>query len=189
MRASETIALIALMGGIAACASYSGDGTFSDRGIGALYERYSLDLGPVQLGVPWRREYAMSNLPNGEFTVGLRLSPSDADKAVAQAVVRLLLTNEKGEVVFQVNRPLSNWVRGGSLSDGAPFLYIRGVNNEIPIAGGGVRLEPIAGPDGGWGTYFSPRPNGSYRLVYETIKPERSQSNITATLVAVGTNR
>jgi len=175
MRAGLGITLF-VIAGIAGCTTYKGDGTFT---------RYVLDLGPVNLDKPSRQEYSMAGLPHSQYTVGLRVvSPPLLEKPEIQGRARLTLTNEKGEVVFAVEEELSRWVWGSALEFEGPFLFIRGVNNEIPIGGGGVRLEPIVRADGGWGTYFSPRRDGQYRLVYETVVPVSGVPKMTANLVA-----
>jgi hypothetical protein len=177
MRAALSIALC-VVAGIAGCATYKGDGTLAG---------YVLDLGPVSLDRPWRQEYSMIGLPPRQYTVGLHVvSPPLLEKPNIQGKVRVAVTNESGEEVFAVEEDLSRWVWGSSLQFGGPFLFIRGVNNEIPIGGGSVRLEPIVKADGGWGTYFSPRRNGQYRLVYETVVPVSGVPGITAKLVAQG---
>jgi hypothetical protein len=184
MRAALRITLC-IVAGIAGCTTYKGDGSFTDHR--TLIARYVLDLGHVDLDKPWRQEYSMTGLPSGQYTVGLLVvSPPLVEKPDIQGKVRLALTNEKGERVFEVEEELSRWVWGGGLALGAPFLFVRGVNNEIPIAGGGVRLEPITRADGGWGTYFSPRRDGQYRLVYETVVPVSGVPNLTVRLAAEG---
>ena len=163
--------------------AYEGDGVFTDRGRPVAHERYVLDLGPVQLRKPWRREYALADLPTEEFTVGLQFD-GDTDGKSVDAKVRVTLTNERGETVLEVADALANWTWG--TSPGRLFVYRRGVQKEIPFGQSSVRLQRVAlGPDGGWGTYFSPRRGGRYRLVFETLDANRANS-AKAKLVALG---
>lgn len=121
MRGAYQFAFLIVVASMAACffegSSYEGDGDLTDRGGGILakYPRYVLDLGPVDLTHRWRREYTMANLPAQRFIFGLRLAGDEYygyrqwSKSVVQAKVRLVLTNEKGEVVFDVVETLSEW--------------------------------------------------------------------------------
>lgn len=51
---------------------------------------------------------------------------------------------------------------------GDAFAYLRGSENETPLAGGGVHKELVRGPvDDAWGSYFRAGPGAVYRLTVE----------------------
>ena len=167
--------------------AHKGDGTLTDKGARTAHSRFELDLGSIDLERTGRREYQFSDLPHEEFTFGLRLKAPTGEKLshLPKATVRMTLTNEQGQVVFEVAEELTNWVRSEKESEW--FLYMRGVQKQTPGAASRVTMERIAfGPDGGWGTYVSPRTEGTYKLVVETVKPDVRLSKFIAQLVGVG---
>jgi len=166
---------------------HKGDGRYTDKGASTAHNRFELDLGLVDLERSGRSEYRFSDLPSDEFTFGLRLTAPHGERLrhLPKATVRMTLLNERDEVVFDVSGELINWVR----SEGANewFVYLRGIQKEVPVAQGKTRLERISfGPDGGWGTYVSPRANGTYRLAFETVKADVSMSKFVVRLVGIG---
>jgi len=166
-------------------AAHKGDGTFTDHGPRGAHNRFELDLGPVDLERPGGHEYRFSDLPAEEFVFGLRLTAADGQKlgALPAATVRIALVNENYETVFDMTDEVANLVRSETAKEW--FLYQRG---RVPLPGsakpGEQRLS--VGPDGGWGTYALPRKNGSYRLTFETVKPDSRLAKFGVRLVAVG---
>ena len=82
-------------------------------------------------------------------------------------MIAIALRNERGEIVFDQKRRLAdwNWRRNLALINGESF--------EVPIGGGSVRVQNRGvGPDGGWGTHFSPRWEGRYSLAFEIVQPD-----------------
>jgi hypothetical protein len=66
------------------------------------------------------------------------------------------------------------------------FVYLSGKSKEIVVRPGVFRYELLAvGPDGGWGTYVSTRPEGRYKLVFENVDPDPKATSV-ANLVAMG---
>lgn len=166
-----------------AALAYEGDGSFADHGPQAAGARYVANLGPVELGRAWRREYALADLPQEEFMIALRLQPAALDKAQPRATVRLRLVNERGETVIDATEGLANWAL--ATEPGQVLVFLRGQRRLVPVgprASRYLRLGP--GPDGGWGTHFTPRREGRYRLLFETVMPH--DAPIGATLVAIG---
>jgi hypothetical protein len=53
---------------------YRGDGVFVDAGALTAHERFTIDLGAVDLSQASRREFRLSDLPDAEFTLGLRVT-------------------------------------------------------------------------------------------------------------------
>jgi len=134
--------------------------------------RFELDLGPVDLERTGQREYKLPSLPEADIAFGFKLTASEGLHHLPKATVRITLTNERDEVVFDVSDELANFTRAEST--GAWFLYQRGIENQAP------------GPDGGWGTYAHPRKAGSYRVAVETVKPNVTLTKFTVRLVGVG---
>ena len=183
MSARARLAALSLTAVIVGC-EYAGDGQLTDHGFIA-HQRYVLDLGPVDLSQRSQQSFKMANLPSEGFTFGLQLAGTNWNESAVQATVRLLLVNEKDQVVFDVTESLPKWVWSG-VRPGDPFVYLRGVNSEIPIGAGSVRLEPVVKADGGWGTYVQARRTGRYQLTFETVKPDPYARQVAARLVAVG---
>jgi hypothetical protein len=164
--------------------AHKGDGTFTDHGARSAHNRFELDFGPVDLERTGSREYRFSDLPAEEFAFGLRLTAPGGEKlgALPAATVRLALVNENGETVFDLTDEVANFVRAETSREW--FLYQRG---KVPLPGAqkpGQRLS--VGPDGGWGTYASPRSGGRYRLTFETVKGDTHLAKFGVRLIAVG---
>ena len=140
---------------------YSGDGEYRKGVDGAAFQ---VSFPDVDLSKRGRSTFRFTRLgPEMGYAVGLRIpTPSNA-------VVAMTMMNERGEIVFHEQRPLSQWTWHRDLA------IINGVTDEIPIGGGSVRIQPRGvGPDGGWGTHFDPRWSGRYTLTVEVLEPDRS---------------
>lgn len=165
--------------------AHKGDGAFTDHGPRGAHNRFEVDFGPVDLERTGSREYRFSDLPAEEFVFGLRLTAAGGEKlgTLPAATVRIALTNENYETVFDMTDEVANLVRSETANEW--FLYQRG---RVPLPGnakpGEQRLS--VGPDGGWGTYARPRRNGSYRLTFETVKGDTHLTKFGVRLVAVG---
>ena len=167
-------------------AAHKGDGAFTDHGPRGAHNRFELDLGPVDLERAGSREYRFSDLPAEEFTFGLRLTTAGGERpgALPAATVRIVLVNERGETVFDTTDEVANLARAESSREW--FLYQIGTLSLPGAVGQKPRQRLSVGPDGGWGTYASVRQNGSYRLTFETIKPDSRLAKFEVRLVAVG---
>ena len=180
----SAVFLAALLAALPA-AAHKGEGTFTDFGTRGAHHRFELDFGPVDLERTGSREFRFSELPAEEFVFGLRLTAAGGEKlgALPSATVRITLTNENYETVFDMTDEVANLVRSETAKDW--FLYQRG---KVPLPGsakpGERRLS--VGPDGGWGTYALPRRNGSYRLTFETVKADSRLTKFGVRLIAVG---
>ena len=155
---------------------YNGDGKFTDRGILEAHDRYFLDLGPVDLTTPGRREYKLSGLPNKQFALGLfttaTTSPSGANLATAKpfnAKVKVHLQDENSKNVFEISDDLRNWT-WSEARETYTFLYYEG-----PVKTGSDR-----------GTVFSARRSSNYRLAIETVAADPAASRYGLRLVAKG---
>jgi hypothetical protein len=175
-RGLAALAVAALLAAGAALA-HEGDGAFADNGAGAPHSRYVLDLGPVDLGAPGKREYRFTRLPAAEFTVGLRLPASvRAGGRPPEASVRLALENEKGELVFHAEGRLADWLWSEAGEDW--FVYQRGQQTYVAVAPRATRPKRVGErADGGWGTSFTPRTAGHYRLALE-VTPARAGDHV-----------
>jgi hypothetical protein len=182
--ACKGMGCIALFLVAAAALAYEGDGSFADLGPQAAGARYVVDLGPVELGRPWRREYALADLPEEDFVIAIRVDPAALGREPPRATVRLRLVNERGETVVDATDSLANWDL--ATEPGQVLVFLRGQRRLVPVgprASKYVRLG--SGPDGGWGSHFTPRRAGRYRLAFETVAPQQDGA-IEATLVALG---
>ena len=140
---------------------FSGDGTYR-RGVdGAAFQ---VKFPAVDLSRTSRSTFHFTRLaPPIDYAVGLRV---DSERRPS-AVVSMTLQNERGEVVFQQKRRLSEWLWRRNMA------VIHGESAEVPIGSGSVRIENRGkGPDGGWGTYFEPRWLGRYNLTVEVVEPD-----------------
>jgi hypothetical protein len=165
--------------------AHEGDGAFADNGAGVPHSRYVLDLGPVDLGAPGKREYRFTRLPAAEFTVGLRLPASArAGGRPPEASVRLALENEKGELVFHAEGRLADWL--WSEAGDNWFVYQRGQQTYVAVAPRVTRPKRVGErADGGWGTTFTPRTAGHYRLAIDVAPASAQERPAGARLVAV----
>jgi hypothetical protein len=142
---------------------YSGDGEYREGVDGAAFQ---VSFPGVDLSKPGRSSFHFTRLgPEMGYSVGLRVpTPSNA-------LVAMTMTNERGEIVFHQQRPLSQWTWRRDLA------VIDGITDEIPIGGGSVRIQPRGvGPDGGWGTHFEPRWSGHYTLTIDVVEPDPSRT-------------
>jgi hypothetical protein len=155
------------------------EGQLRDRGPLAAHDRYVLDLGPIDLTSQNQQVYSLDSLPIVEFTVGLTVTamqPSDGPiyetKPVA-SVIKLEMTNERGELVFSAARPLSEWTWSGNpVTPSESFVYLRGRSEERAVRPGvtiSVPRDVLA--DAGWGSYFTPRRIAHYKLRVEVVDP------------------
>jgi hypothetical protein len=178
--ARRGLAALAMAALLAAGAPFAheGDGAFADNGAAAAHSRYVLDLGAVDLGAPGKREFRFARLPAAEFTVGLRLPASArAGGQAPEASVRLALENERGELVFHAEGRLADWLWSEAGDDW--FVYQRGLQTYVPAAPRAMRPKRVGErADSGWGTFFTPRTAGSYRLALE-IAPARAADRAT----------
>jgi hypothetical protein len=184
--------LLAMIACLCACARYSGDGQWVDRGWMSYSFRYLLDLGPVDLTRTGQQCFALAGLPRAEFSTGidileresLTVSGPRPDHAVT---VHLRLTTEADEVVIDDARPLSAWTRQTPVdSPLSGRLYLRGRSIEHPLADGGPGAERIdMKAHGGWGSYFESERGARYRVCLSVLSTELAEP-IPARLTLVG---
>jgi hypothetical protein len=160
---------------------YTGDGTFVDHGILSATDRYTIELGEVDVRRISVSDFSLSGLPRTDFTVGLLASTALGDGAhldskPLSAVVKITLVNERSQVVISEEAPLDKWDWSSSvLSPSESFVYLRGEEDEQPLSAGAVSLHPIGlKADSGWGTYFKPRRFAAYTLTFAVTKPDPS---------------
>jgi hypothetical protein len=143
--------------------AFEGDGTLTAKG----QDRFEIDLGPIDLHAAGRREYAFKDLPEREFTFGLRFTAPAGERLrhLPNATVRLRMLNESEDVLFDATDELANWLRAESSREW--FLYLRGVAQ-------------------GESTALPARRTGSYRLLFETVRADSTMSKFAVRLIAVG---
>ena len=139
---------------------FSGDGVYRKGVDGAAFQ---VAFPPVDLSRAGSYTFHFTRLgPSLSYAVGFHAARQ------SPALVAMTMRNERGEIVFQEKRRLSEWTWNRDLA------VINGVVDEIPIGGGSVRIQPRGvGPDGGWGTHFAPRWSGRYALTIDVLEPDR----------------
>lgn len=161
-------------------ALFSGDGKYR-RGVeGAAFQ---VQFPPIDLSRPGRYSFSFTRLaPPMGYSVGLRLyDRPDEPSALPSAVVAITLSNERGELVFAQKRRLSDWNWRRNMA------VINGRSVEVPIGGGSVRIQNLdIGPDGGWGTHFTPRWRGRYTLTLEVLQPDPAAARLVVRPVIEG---
>lgn len=162
----KTLLAFAALLALSPALAYKGDGKLIDHGPQVAHNRFELDLGPVDLERSGRSEYRFADLPDKEFTFGLRITapPGARLSHLPRATVRMMLLNEREDVLFEVSDELANWVRSETASEW--FLYLRGAQ--------------------GRGTNLPARPSVTYRLIFETVKADSSMSKFAVRLLGVG---
>jgi hypothetical protein len=176
------LALIAASSSFAlACtAGYTGDGTFVDHGPLAATDRYILDLGPVDLTQMAQYRYRLAGLPNDQMVAGIEVieaEPNVDTRPNHPARIRLKVESAARQVVILEEDPLNSWAWSYGLRDPKSFYYRSGQTQEVPIRSGVTTSRRMGEkPDGGWGTYFTPRKNTTYTLTLDVFGSESSPS-------------
>ncbi len=149
--------------------TYKGDGSFTNNGFMAATDRYIIDFGEIDLSSKKTYTYMMSHLPHEEFTVGLHVTAlKNQPKPIYEtkkinALIHLVVTNGKGELLIDQKKNLNQWVWSGRRDENdQSFIYVRGDET------------PNASFDNGRGTYFSPRLLTSYILTLDIIDPDNT---------------
>lgn len=174
---------------------YSGDGVLTDHGLFEIHHRYVVDLGDLDLANQSERTFSMSGLPRETFTIGLLVrQPAGATeplyeiRPVSSVIVRLELSNERGELVISEEAPLNEWVWSGPVDESfQSFVYVPGAHVEVPLEDGAVRLELVGKKaDEGWGTYFTPRRFGRYVAKVNVIHADPGAATYEFRVIAYG---
>jgi hypothetical protein len=172
-----TVASVAVSTGCAGWA-YQGDGKLRDSGPLASHDRYVLDLGPIDLDRTGEYTYTMSNLPADHFTIGLEIVEAAPNSSIGNRPphpgrIRLLLETSNHEIVVSEDSALNSWIWSYMERDLKSFLYRAGEEHWITNKDGTTSPVPDGvRTDGGWGTYFSPRPDITYRLTLEVLEAQ-----------------
>jgi hypothetical protein len=181
-------ALVGFTGCICIPKTYEGDGEFTDRcgkdfrvwGLMGL-DRYRLDFGEVDLTTASVDSFNIGGLPRAlRWSLGLSVTPRDdlpAGTKLDEAVVRVHMTNQDGEVVIEEEAPLNEWTwtlgGGAEKGVGPSWLY---------------RSQSEKKADGGRGTSFDPNPDRRYRLTFEVVEPEADGQFFEVHLMLWGSN-
>ena len=172
-------------------ARYSGDGKLIDDRFSSS-QRFLLTLSAVDMSRPGVQTFRLVDLPTRAFTLGFQVSgprPSSEplyDSRPLSPVVRMTLTDERGRVAIDQSAPLSDWVWSGSPHESMSFVYLQGLSRDIPVSEGVVSPQPIGvKSDAGWGTYFTPRSEGSYMLRVEIVEGDPRAKNYAVELKGV----
>jgi hypothetical protein len=168
-----------MMTGCAALTSlgYTGDGMLTDHGMLAYASRYLVDLGPINTSSPTSRTYHLSGLPHAEFVVGIQVTDPrpnsvDDDRSNRRGRVAVTLVDSEGETVIREDALLRHWDRSYALGGVRSTFYRVGATRELPLAGGGVKIEQVGmKPSGGWGSHFNSEPGERYTLNVRILEP------------------
>jgi len=158
--------------------AYQGDGKLRDSGPLASRHRYVLDLGPIDLGRTGKYTYTMSNMPAVDFAIGLEIVEVEPNRftgnqPVHSGSIRLLLETSNHEIVISEDGPLKSWRRSFVRDNFESFLYRKGEEHWITNKDG--TTSPVADgvrTDEGWGSFFLPRSNITYRLTLEVLEAQ-----------------
>jgi hypothetical protein len=157
-----------LLLGASASVAYRGDGHFLDRGPLTAHERYVIDFGAVDLAVAAPRTFLLGDLPDAAFTLGLRVSSNSLPEVPTwkqhpfNPTVRLVLTDESGQVLLDTRDPLEKWTWSGRVDvPSQAFVYRRDFD-------------------------FTPKRNASYRLLLEAVHPDVGLGAYSVRLQMVG---
>jgi hypothetical protein len=178
----RSVVLVAFV--LIACdeARYKGDGKLTDDRFSPS-QRFVLALGPIDMSRSGVHTFRLAGLPTKDFALGFQVSgPRPANEPLYDSrplspVVKMTLTDETGRIVVDESRPLNDWVWSGSPHESTSFVYLQGLTRDVPVSDGVVSPQPIGmKPDAGWGSSFTPRPDGSYVLRLEILAGDpRSQ--------------
>ena len=177
------IIAVTLTGALAGCSLfvpwgsiYSGSGTY-ERGNGMFQVRLTrLPLDRVSSGCS-----TLSSLgPDWEWTAVVLVEATDGNlqplyvdktsklqpKYVPLANLELSLVNETRKQLFSTSAPLNTWEWNWNRA------VRRGRGEEYQSSPGTWQFRRFdVGPDGAWGTSFTPRFSGIYTLCYRVIDP------------------
>ena len=166
---------LALAGAACACSptEYAGDGTFEhpERPSFLCGDRYFLHLGALDLSRSTTTYYRLAGLPETEFTLGIVIAqPQGSGNSVPMGVVdsrvRIQLRDERDRVVVMADGSLSGWTWSTDIKRPTnAFVYRRGEAHQRDLGGGTTMSDRIGvNADSGWGTSFTARSEGRYRL-------------------------
>ena len=155
---------------------YTGDGKLTDRGPFEAHDRYFLDLGPVDLTTPGRREYKLAGLPNEQFALGLfttaTTGPNGRNLATSKpliAKIKVELRQGDAQKVFEVFDDLRNWTWSEARETYTFVYYEDSIKTSFDR-----------------GTVFSAQRSSNYRLAIETVSPDPAARQYSLRLVAKG---
>jgi hypothetical protein len=167
--------------GCGASPFYNGDGEVRGRLFGPLV----VDFGTIELSNHDVRRFTFAGLSRGRFIVKLvvpragpfpdLLKPPVAGPPPLDAIVRVVMLNEKGERVIDEEAPLGLWTRtteGSGPTDAVLFRIGRGNSRETMVL--------LA--DNGWGTYFESRRGARYSLEVRVVQPSGITADATVIL-------
>ena len=158
--------------------AYQGDGKLRDSGPLAAHNRYVLDLGPVDLGRTGKYTYTMTNLPADSFAIGLEVVEAEPNRSTGNRPphsgrVRLLLETSNNEIVVNEDTDLKSWIWSFGRGDLESFLYRAGKEHWITNKDGTMStVHDEVRTDEGWGSFFSPRSDITYRLTLEVLEAQ-----------------
>lgn len=190
-------AAVAMVGAACACSrtEYTGDGAFEhpEKPSFLCDDRYFVQLGSLDLSRSTMTSYRLAGLPEAEFTLGIVIAqPKGSGDSVPAGVVhsrvRMELRDERDRVVVMADGPLSSWTWSTDLKRSTnAFVYRRGEARERDLGKGTTTSDRVGvHADSGWGTSFTPRSDGRYRLEVAVEEGDAAVTQYDASLRADG---
>lgn len=129
---------------LSGCNKYDGDGQLIDRGPLSSNNRYTLDLGDIDLGKDGHYKYSISSLPEGSYVFGLIVS---SDYVIwkplpINAKLKFVVKDSENKIFINEHAHVRNWVWSISKESTQSFVYRKK----------------------GTGTYLEVLPNQSYTI-------------------------
>lgn len=179
-----------------ACAhrGYRGDGSFEDKGWMAYSNRYTVDLGAIELQKDGLAVFQLDGLPHGEFTVGVEVEGTEhvelTDPAPIEMFLRIELRSSSNDIIILEEGPISEWVAATSPTlPGWARFYRRGEAEEVVLPNGNTASKRIGlKASEGWGTYFNSEKRERYVLKVAVLSSGKL-GNVSARVTLVGWDR
>lgn len=173
---------------------YLGDGSFEDKGWLAYSNRYTVDLGEIELKKDGSAVFQLAGLPHAEFTVGIDVKGAEdvglTNQAPIETFLRIELRSSSNEIVILEEGPMSEWVATTSPSrPGWARFYRRGETEDVVYANGNTGSKRLGvKASEGWGTYFKSEKSESYVLKVAVLSSGKLR-DVSARVTLVGWDR
>lgn len=148
---------------------YNGDGKFVDRGIRTTDERYSIDLGYIDVNREGVYKFTIGMLPPTIWSAGF--VAEDPSFEQSQCTIRIVLQNQNG-TLFDKAAPAKHWGWSTTARPMERFAY--------QTEGDGVKSATVA--EAVMGTCFRPAIGTRYTVTYEVLVPAETPFLVRAAL-------
>ena len=160
----------------------------------AYSHRYTVDLGPIELGRDGSMTFQLKGLPHAQFTVGIDVKGSKdlqlTNQPLRKTVLRIELRSSDNKTIIVEEAPLSEWVATTSPSSpGWAHFYRRGDAEDVVYSNGSTGSKRLGvKASEGWGTYFNSETPERYLLKVSVLSPGEV-GDVSARLALVGWDR